>query len=176
MSRLLALAPAALLLASCGHLDEVNVTRTASGTIPGAAGAPPIPGGTFGGLGLTLDRSLLDQNGIRPNDVDSAKLVGLKLAVTQGTSFEAWLDAVSFFIEAPGQPRVLVARKTGIRALPAPTRELELETFGVDLKPYLVASSSTVTAEVSGNQPPNDTTVQATATIRVNVNVTGLLH
>lgn len=175
MTRLLALVPAALLLASCGRLDEVDIRRSASGTIPGAPGATPLPSGTFAGLGLMLDRSVLEQNGIEPDDVDSARLVGLTLAATQGTSLEAWLDAVSFHVEGPGLPRALVARRTGIRGLPAGTRTIELETFDVDLKPYVLAPSSTVVVEVTGNQPPQDTTVEATATVRVNVNVSGLL-
>jgi hypothetical protein len=176
MSRLLALAPAALLLASCGHLDEVDITRSASGTIPGAAGAPPLAVPALTGLGLMLDRSTLEANGISPSDVDSAKLIGLRLAVTSGTSFEAWLDTVSFFVEAQGLPRVLVAQKTGIHSLPAGTTVVELATPGVDLKPYVLAPSAVVSVEASGSQPSAATTIQATATIRVNVNVTGLVH
>jgi hypothetical protein len=176
MSRLLALAPAALLLASCGRPDEVDITRTASGTIPGATGAPPLSVPALVGLGLMLDPSALKANGIAPSDVDSAKLVGLRLAVTNGTTFEAWLDAVTFFVEAQGLPRVLVAQKTGIRSLPSGTTVVELATPGVDLKPYVLAPSAVVRVEAAGSQPPAATTIEATATIRVNVNVTGLLH
>jgi hypothetical protein len=174
--RLLALAATALLLASCARLDEVDITRTASGTIPGAAGAPPLAIPALAGLGLMLDEATLRANGIEPKDVDSAKVVGLRLAVTNGTTFEAWLDAVSFFVQAQGLPRVLVAQKTGIRSLPPGTTVVELSTPGVDLKPYVVAPSATIAVEASGSQPPAATTIEATATIRVNVNVTGLLH
>lgn len=176
MSRLLALAPAGLLLASCGHLDEVDITRTVSGTIPGAPGSPPLAVPALGGLGLMLDRAALQERGISPSDVDSARLIGLRLAVTGGTSFEAWLDGVSFFVEAPGLPRVLAAHKSGMRSLPAGTAVIELATSGVDLEPYVLAPSSTVSVEASGNQPPVATAIEATATIRVNVNVTGLIH
>jgi hypothetical protein len=176
MPRLLALGCAAFLLTSCGRLDEVEITRSATGTVPGAPGAVPLTGGSFGGLGLMLDEATLRQNGIDPADVDSAKLVGLRLVVTRGTSFEGWLDAVSFFLEAPGLPRVLVAQTSGVRALPAGTTTLELAAAGVDLKPYALAPSRTVDVQVTGTQPPVDTTIQATATLRVNVNVTGLLR
>jgi hypothetical protein len=176
MSRLLALASAALLLTACGRLDEVDIVRTASGTIPGAPGSPPLALPSFGGLGLMLDEATLQEHGISPSDVDSARLIGLRLAVKDGTSFEAWLDGVTFFLEAPGLPRVLAAQKSGIRSLPGGTTVVELATSGVDLKPYVLAPSSTVSVEVSGNQPPIATTIEATATIRVNVNVTGLLH
>lgn len=123
-----------------------------------------------------MDRRTLEENGVDPDDVDSARLVGLRLEVRSGTSFEKWLDEVAFFVEAPGQAKVLVARKRGMRALPPGTTAVELEAAGVDLKPYVVASSGTATAEASGNQPPMATAVEATATVRVNVSVTGLLH
>jgi hypothetical protein len=71
---------------------------------------------------------------------------------------------------------VLVAQKSGIRSLPPGTTVIELSTPGVDLKPYVLADGSMVSVEAQGTQPPQATTIQATATIRVNVNVTGLLH
>jgi hypothetical protein len=176
MARLLALASASLLVAACGRLDEVDITRKASGTIPGAPGAPPLAIPPDVGLGLMLDRSALADNGINPSDVDSAKVIALRVSVSNGTSFEAWLDEVSFFVQGEGLPRALVAQKKGIRALPAGTTVIELSTPGVDLKPYVLAPSSTVSVEASGKQPPVATTLEATATIRVDVNVTGLLH
>jgi hypothetical protein len=170
------LVAAVLLLGACGGLDEVDVTRSANGTAPGANGAPPLAGGALAGLDVAIDRGVLAENDIDPDDVDSAKLVRLRLEVTQGTPFEAWLDSVSFFIEAPGLPRALLAQRSGIRALPAGTTTVDLDVPGVDLKPYALADDSTVTGEVSGTQPPVDTAVRATATIRVDVNVTGLFH
>lgn len=176
MTRLLAAVPAALLLATCGRLDEVDITRSATGTVPGAAGGRPISGVALGGLDLFVDRKALEDNGIHPDDVDSARLVALRLEVTQGTSFDAWLDSVAFYVETAGQPRVLVAQRSGIRSLPAGTTAVDVDASGVDLKPYVLASDGTVTAEASGIQPPVDTTIRATATVRVNVNVTGLLR
>ena len=177
MIRPLAAAAAALALAACGGLDEVDITRTASGTVPGAPGAAPFTGTAFGALDLAVDRRTLQENGVDPDDVDSAKLTALRLEVTgNGASFETWLDQVAFYVEAPGQARTLVAQKSGIRALPPGTRVIDLDAAGVDLKPYVIASSGTVTAEASGNQPAETTTIQATATVRVNVSVSGLLR
>jgi hypothetical protein len=170
-------APAALLLAAaCGHLDEVDVTRSATVVVPGAAGGASLPVNAIGAIDLPIDRRALSQEGIEPNDVDSARLVRLRLEVTQGTSLEAWLDSVAFHVEAPGQARTLVAQKSGIRALAAGTTALDLDVPGADLEPYLLADRSTVTAEASGIQPSADTTVKVTATVRVDVSVSGLLH
>ncbi len=176
MRRLLALAPAVLLLAAgCGKLDRFDITRSGSATVPGAPGGAALPAGGMASFPISVGRDALSAQGIDPNDVDSAKLVGLRLAVTQGASLERWLRSVSFYVEAPGLTRVLVAQKSGIDALPAGTTQLDLDTFGVDLKPYVVAPTTTVTAEGTGTVPPVDTTIQATATVRVDVNVSGLL-
>lgn len=164
----------ALALSACGSIDEVDVTRSGSATVPGAAGAPPLSGTALATLDLVIDRRALAENGVDPNDVDSARLVGLRLEVTQGTSFDAWLESVAFYAEAPGIPRTLIAQRTGIGALPAGTNLVELDVPGVDLKPFVLADTAQVTAEVTGTQPPVDTTIEATATIRVDVNVSGL--
>lgn len=173
MTRALALAPALLLLAACGDLDEVDVTRSGSATIPGGSAA--LPEGALATFPLSIGRDALADEGVDPDDVDSARLVGLRVEVTAGTSLERWLDSVAFWVEAPGLPRVLVAQRSGIDALPAGTMSVDLDVPGVDLKPYVLAPTTTVTAEGAGVQPPETTTVKATMTVRVDVNVSGLL-
>lgn len=165
--------PFLLLATACGHLDEFDVTRSATMTIDGIAGSPslatpslPVP--------LPIDRHVLEQEGIDPNDVDSARLVALRIEVTQGTNFEDWLEGVAFTIEASGLSKQLLAQRTGIGLLPDGTTAVALETSGVDLKPYVLAESSTVTADLTGRAPAVDTTVKVTATVRVDVNVSGL--
>jgi hypothetical protein len=173
MTRLLA-ATSAVLLAACGELDQVDLTRSAEATIPGSAGAPPLEVSAIGAVGLSIGRDALAAEGVDPDDVDSARLRALRIEVVSGESLERWLSSVAFYVEAPGLARVLVAQRAGIRDLPAGTTAVELETTGVDLKPYLVAPTTSVTTEVSGSAPASDTTLRATATIRVDVNVSGL--
>lgn len=168
---------ALLLVASCGRVDEVDLTRTATVTVPGApAGAP---GGSIPRV-QALDiggGEALRAEGIDPEDVDSAHLRRLQLTIKSGASLERWLDSVSLHVEADGQPRVRVASRTGLRSLPADTTSVELEVDpGVDLKPYLTAPSAPLTVEASGELPPVATTVEITATMRVDVNVSGLLR
>jgi hypothetical protein len=170
------LAAAALLLAvtACGGLDEVDISRSATAMVPEGPGGAVLSGAL--GLDLAIGRDALQQEGVDPEDVDSARLVALRLEVLSGANLESWLEAVAFHVEAPGLPRVLVAERSGIRALPAGTRSSELAVTGVDLKPYVLAPNATVTAEVSGSPPAEDTEVRATATIRVDVNVRELFR
>lgn len=175
MNRPLA-AAAVLALAACGSLDQVDITRSASVDVPGVPGAPA---GSIPSI-QALDMGGGDQlraEGIDPGDVDSAKLRQLSVEVTAGDSLETWVDSVSIYVETAGQPRVLLASKSGISALPAGTTRVDLDVnAGVDLKPYLTAASAPVTVEATGSAPDVNTTVKVTATIRVDVNVGGLLN
>ncbi|WP_041453450.1 hypothetical protein [Anaeromyxobacter dehalogenans] len=175
MNRTLA-AAAVLALAACGRLDQVDITRSASVNVPGVPGAPA---GSIPSI-QALDIGGGDQlraEGIDPGDVDSAKLRRLSLEVTAGDSLETWVDSVSIYVETAGQPRILLATKSGISALPAGTTHVDLDVdAGANLKPYLTAASSPVTVEATGRAPDVNTTVKVTATIRVDVNVSGLLN
>ncbi len=169
----------ALLLAvtACGGLDDVDFTRSATVTIPGApGGAPPGTIAGFGPVDLGGEDALREQ-GIDPGDIDSAHPRRPHLEVREGASLETWLDDVVLRARAEGLPEVIVAEKHGIRSLPPGTRALELDVHGdVDLKPYLVGQSPEIGVEATGTPPAADTTVVITATIRVDVNVSGLLR
>jgi hypothetical protein len=168
MMRALALVPAVLLLA-CGKPTQVDLTQSGTVTVKGAPGGAPLPPGAFTGLDLTLNRSVLDQQGIDTSRVASAELVGFRISVLSGAALTSWLDSAAFYVEAPGVPRKLLGQKTGIRSLDPRSAFVDLESSALDLMPYLLAASTTVTAEGSGIQPDADTTVQATATIQVGV-------
>jgi hypothetical protein len=176
MTRARALASAVLLAVACGDLDKVDVTRTGTATVPGSPlGAPGSVSG-IAAFDIGIGRDALREQGIDADDVDSARLIALRLEVTEGESLEAWLDEIAFFVEAPGLPRILVAERQGIRSLPAETTSLDLEVTRADLKPYVLAPSASVVAEGRGIPPAQDTTLRATATIRVDVNVSGLFR
>ncbi|ABS28075.1 hypothetical protein [Anaeromyxobacter sp. Fw109-5] len=161
---------------ACGGLDDVDFTRSARFTIPGSPSGGT--GGTIGGL-ATVDlggEDALRDQGIDPDDIDSARPRSLRVQVLQGASLETWLDEVVLRARAEGLPDVVVAEKRGIRAMPAGTRVLELDVRrDVDLKPYLTGTAPTLGVEAAGIPPVEDTTAEITATIRVDVNVSGLL-
>lgn len=171
------LAAALLLAVACGSADDVDLSRTATVTVPAApAGAPSVSIPRVQALDIGGGDELRDE-GIDPGDVDSARLRSVSLAVTRGASLERWLDAVAIYVEADGLPRVRVASRSGLRSLPEGTTRIELDIEpGVDLKPYLTASSAPLTVEASGNLPPVETVVEITATLRVDVDVSGLLR
>jgi hypothetical protein len=168
-----ALALCALLAAACGDLDEVQITRSA--TLDPIPAGQPEPTVTLPiAVPLPIDRRALREEGIDPNDVDSARLVALRIEVVQGASFEDWLESVVVHIGAAGPGRQVLAQRSGIKSLPDGSSVVDLQASGVDLKPYILADTSIVTADLTGNAPAADTTVKVTATLRVDVNVGGL--
>lgn len=171
------LAAILLFTAGCGGLDDVDVTRSANGTIPGAPdGGAPGPLSGVGAIDLGGEEALR-REGIEPNDIDSARLRVVRLEVDSGVSLERWLDEVVIRARGTGLPEVTVAERRGIRALPPDTRAVDLDVSSqVDLHPYLTAQSASLIVEATGTPPETDTTVRVTATVRVDVNVSGLFH
>jgi hypothetical protein len=170
---------AAVLLVSlgCGGLDDVDVTRSAAGTIPGSAvgGEARVLSG-FGTIDLGGEEALR-REGVDPDDIDSARLRAVRLEIEAGASLERWLDDVVIRARGSGLPEVTVAERHGIGALPPETRAVELDVSSqVDLAPYLTALSASLLIEATGTPPDTDTTVRITATVRVDVNVSGLLR
>ncbi len=177
MTRRSVAATALLLLApACGRLTQVDVTRSTSVTVPGSTGGGALPSGAVSGLRIELGSALLKEQGLDPKDVDGAKLRRVHLEVRAGTPLDQWLDGVALHAEGPTLPRVLLARKTGIRSLPAGTTAVDLDVPAVELKPYLDAATSAITVDASGRLPAAETTVDVTATMRVDVNVGAVLQ
>jgi hypothetical protein len=174
MKKLL-LAPALLLAAACG-LDDFDVTRSATVMVPGAPGGGVIPDTVVRGLAIPLGRDILDDEGADPDDVDSARLRRVRVEARSGASLETWLDEIAVYAEGDGLPRVRLASRTGIRSLAAETRSVDLDVPGQDLKPFLVARTASITSDLAGTAPAVDTELRVTATIRVDVNVSGVLR
>lgn len=173
-----AILAAAVLLSGCG-LDKFNVDLDATATVPGNPAANAILdalpfGASFQNVNV-LDQKELRDAGVDAGDIDSARLRALRLEVQSGDALETWLESVAFYVEADGEPRVRVAHKEGIGALPAGTTAIDLEVDpGVELKPY-VSKPMTLSAEVTGKPPAQDTTIKSTATVRVDAAVSNFL-
>jgi hypothetical protein len=161
------------LLAGCNQLDRVDVTRSTTATVPAGPGA--IPPSLPAALSVELGDQTLRDAGIDPHDVDSARARLLRLEVRQGASLESWLDRIAFYAEGGGRERTLVAERVGIASLPAGTTSLDLDVTGVDLKPFASASDGKLTVEATGTLPAVETVVEVTVTVRVDVNVAGVL-
>jgi hypothetical protein len=174
--RTLPIAVLAVALTACG-LDNFDLEVQEETTIPGnplGSTLDPIPfGGGFSGMDL-LDDSELRDEGVEAEDIDSAKVEALRLELLSGSSFETWLEDVSFYVEGEGLPRQLVAEQHGIGALPEGTILLDLDVSGAELKPY-VSRPITIVTEVVGRPPVDDSRVRATLVVGVDADVSNFI-
>lgn len=170
-----AVAIVALVLGTCSSLDNVEVPVTAEATIPRRSVLDELLGNlAFAGFeGFDISESQQFENqGYSKDQVDSVRMIEMTLVIRapDGANFD-FLDAIRFYAEAPGLPRVLVAE---LEPVPDGATELRLDVdSSVELQPYVVAPSMTLTTEADGLRPEEETTVEAEAIFDVDVNVTG---
>lgn len=157
-------------------LDTFDITRTATATIAGSV----VPVVLQQALGLTgfgnMDFAQAQEfknAGVKPNEVDSVKLHALSLQVQQPQGQDlTFFDSIEFYAEADGLPRLLVA--SGGPFAKGQTA-VSLTMKGAELKPYVTAAKMSLSTEVKGKQPPQETKVLATVVLRVDIDVTGVV-
>jgi hypothetical protein len=160
--------------ATCSGLDNFDVTLGGQAVIAGRTLVDELLGPVdFAGLGsVDITESKEYQNeGVEEDDVDSVRVVSFQLAIVspQSGTFD-FIESISIYAETKGLPRVRIA---SLEKIPSGAMQLSLAVDSVDLKPYVVATSMIVTAEASGQQPEDETTVDATVVLDVDVNVSG---
>lgn len=170
---------ATALLAACSSastsLDDFDITRTASVQIQGS----PLSGllqplGFAGWTDMNLSSSAEMKNqGVKANQIDSVKLKLLRLKVSKPTGQDlGFFKSVKFYAESKDLPKLLVAHGGPFSAGQG---SVDLTLDNAELKPYVTAAAMSLTSEVDGHAPAQDTTIDATVTLRVDVNVTGAI-
>ena len=171
----IALVTSVLASASGCSTNAFDVTLRGSTTISGdasTAGDPLTRIPAFGSL-ASINFSASEEfrhYGVTKEGVQSLQLSQLTIQVINpGTQGFEFLDEVAFFA-GDGTNEVLVAGKSGIAGLglqpPNPLLSLEV-VQSVELRDFLGAPAVSLTARGSGRVPPQNTTLQATATLRV---------
>jgi hypothetical protein len=123
----------------------------------------------FTDLDLTA-ASELENQGVEPGDIVEARLTSFTLsAVSPAGADLGFLDELSFWVEAPDLPRVRIAAQDTF----GDAASVDLQLDDVDLAPYLVSQSMTITTEATGGRPPADTEVEATFVLNVGVTAQG---
>jgi hypothetical protein len=152
---------------------------------PGVDGTATVPQATivdqllqslaFTGLDQ-IDLSDDFQNqGVTKDEVSSVSISSMTISVTspQGATLD-FIKSLSFSASADGQPDVEIAH---IDSVPPGATKIELDIDpGVELAPYVVAPSMTLTAQVTGSHPSQDTTLAAHVDFNVAANLPGCSH
>src|SRR5579883_1452944 len=161
---------------ACHPTLTFDATVQGSSTVPGSplgSVLPTVP--DFSGLtNFNFSQTQDFQNqGVTSQDVDSVKMKSLTLQLTSPNNEDfSWLDSLTFSAAAGNQTDV-IATKSGINqlGLAAPNPSFAMDVASVELKPYVTAPSMAITANGTGNAPPQDTTIQATVVVTVVANV-----
>jgi hypothetical protein len=176
-TRLLPLVPCALLLFAC-RPDVFSVEVSGETTVQGDPS--PLPGllQVFPGIAnfasLDFDQTQEFQNqGVTKDQVRSVTLEALRLRIVAPQSQDyGFLDELQFFAKA-GDQEALIAEKFNIsgQGLVPPNPVLELDLKDVELQPYVTAPSMAITTRGKGRLPPQDTRLEATVRLQVQVKV-----
>jgi hypothetical protein len=166
---------AVLALWTCDSLDNIDVEVAAQAQIARGSVLDQLAGqlAFIGFDGFDVSQSQEFKNsGYSKDQIDSVHIQRFTLSIREpaGSNFD-FLSSIRFYAEADGLPRVLVAE---MPAVPRGVGRLDLTVEGeVELMPYVVAPSMTLTTEATGTRPAQDTTIDATTSFDVDINVTG---
>ena len=162
---------------TCGKLDTFDISQKSSASIQGASILEQLVGDIgFGGF-LNMDISQneeLKNQGVKKNQIDSVHLKTVTLTITDppsGRDF-TFVESLKFYVESEGLERKLIASggpfESGLT-----TVGLNIED--VELSSYAAAPSMNITTEATGRRPSQNTTIEATLALTVDVNVSGAL-
>lgn len=159
-------------LCTCGTLDKVDVDASAEAQIPKATLLDDLLAAVdFGGFDdVDFSREIANQ-GVQEDQIDSVHLASFTLSTGggQGQTLD-FLESLEVHASAEGLPDVVIADGSDF----AGKTEAALTVHAdVELKPYVVAASMTLTVSVKGKRPSDDTTVHADITLSVDATVPG---
>lgn len=177
MNRPLLLAAVALpALTACkdGVLTRIDVDGTARTTVPGGNILSSLVGSLgfdgFTAMDITSAEELENQ-GVEPGDIKDVKFVTFELeAVSPSGADLSFIDEMTVTVSGPDLPDQIIARAD---SFPEGESLVAFEVEDVDLTDYVVSESMTLTTDVSGNQPEDDTTVEAYYLLDVGVTLQG---
>lgn len=155
-----------LALFACADLLTVPVETSAStvvegqGTIGGILNLIEFAG--FSDFDVVVQEELSNQ-GVEEGEIQEAYLTEFTLSTPDAEDL-AFIETFAVFVEAEGQPRTRIAHQ---EAFPEGVTLVEMALDDVDLAPYIVAPSMTITTEVTANAPVDDTTVDADIALEV---------
>jgi hypothetical protein len=171
-SRRLAALAGVVVLCTCGTLDRFDVSTSASASIQKATILEELLGAVnFAGFAeLDFSKQIANQ-GVSEDQIDSVKIKSLVIHTPEGSGTTMdFIKSAKFYAEAEGLPRVLVASSAAFTGETSVEMDVDTE---LELKPYVVAPAMTLSAEVEGKRPPEDTELTADVILTVDATVPG---
>jgi len=165
-----------VILCTCGGLDEISFTETAQATIP-PGGLVETLAGDLGFDSLTrfdiTESQALANEGVQRHEIDSMRLTRLGLEVLSPDGGDlSFLERLEFYVSAPELPRVRIAHAEDF---PDGASQVDLALDSVELADYAAAPSMTIDTESSGRRPAQETRLEVSLELLVDVNVDGVV-
>lgn len=159
-------------LAGCSALPlPINVHLTDSTLVERGTVVEQVIGGMEFANYAALDVSQSEEMQnlyVGKSAIRSAQVKILELSVLEpATQNFDFIEEISFFVEAEGQPKQRIAH----RVVPRGARYFRLEADELDLTPYLLAETMTITTQAKGRRPDHDTRIGSRLVLRVGVGV-----
>jgi hypothetical protein len=175
--RALYLTPLLGLLGCSGGLATITVDFEDTTTVEGGGLLTELVG-TLGFDGFTqmniVDAQELANQGVEPGDIQEVFLSALELtALSPDGSDLSFIESLDVYVESPNLPEVLVASQNNF---PAGQAFVTFDLEDVDLTEYVVSESLTLFTDVTGNQPAEDTKVQAYVALDIRVTARGVIN
>ena len=158
-----------------GALFTIDVSESATAEIPGSGPLGDVTNlvgdlgfGGFAEMNIVESEELANQ-GISPGDIEEASLSAFSLTVEAPTDGDlSFIESMDVFVESPDLPKELVASQTAFDA-----NSVTFDLVALDLTSYIVSESLTITTDVSGTPPEEDTTIRADIVLTVGVTAQG---
>lgn len=155
-------------LSGCASLDQFDIELSSQAVIPGTFSQLPgvgYPGGFPGGAEIA---QRIENQGVAPEDVRSAKLTrgGLKIISPETESLK-YLQSFELFVEAEGLERKRIASVT----LAGEPKQVDFALDDVELQPYVTAPEMKLVPQVerSALRPQADITIGIDLTLFVDL-------
>lgn len=156
------------------HIElEEQSTTDVSGT--GLLGEATELVGSLGFSGFTqmnlVQSEELQNQGVEPGDIETTYIVSLNLNVLSPEGGDlSFLEEMNIYISAPGLDEVLVA---SLDDFPVGASRVDFEIEDVNLVDYVVSEELSITTDVVGTAPQDDTTVEANILLDIGVTAQG---
>jgi len=160
-----------------GKIATIEFSESSQAEVPGGG---PL-GALFSELGFDgfMDMSIseseeLANQGVAPGDISSAEITNFTLSVLDPEGEDlSFINSLEIWVETEGIDPVMVASQT---AFPEGSSSVEFNLEKVDIVAFVVSEKMTITTEVDGGLPAEDTTLEAVVDFAVGVTIQGALN
>ena len=162
-------------LLGCAKLTTLEIEERATTTVEQGTLLEELLGDfgfeSFVTMDLTASQEMQNQ-GAGPGDVEDVELVYFELEAMDPEGADlSFIDSLDVLVEAPDLDPVLLATADDF---PEGQAVVPFTLSDVDLTPYVVSQSMTLTTDVSAHRPEVDTTVEARFQVNVRVTAQGV--